>query len=413
VGVIVGETVAAHVRSRRNALLTVAVIGSNAPDLDLLVSYGGSGPGNLDYLLWHRGYTHTLIGCVLLALCLYGAVEVWMRLRHLEPSASERLLLAGTALVTTGLHLGMDYLNSYGVHPFWPADNRWLYGDSVFIVEPLYWVAAAPLFFLWRSVLARFLLIAALLGAMVLGIVAGFLTWGGCAILIAATAALIAFSRRASAHSATRTSVALAVGVTLAFVSASGAATRQVQSTADQAFAHARTLDRVLTPVPANPLCWDLWLLQLENDRYIARHASVSIAPSLEAAASCPSARPIEHTAPWSRVGASSSAEVNWLGEFSMTRTELDREVAADCRAQAFMQFARAPFLAAATGIARTGTSDPDRVLGDLRFDRDREGRSFELAVGTASQSSHAQRSPCPRAAPWTAPRADLLDTVP
>ena len=33
----------------------------------------------------------------------------------------------------TLLHLGMDFLNSYGVHPFWPIQNRWVYGDSVFI----------------------------------------------------------------------------------------------------------------------------------------------------------------------------------------------------------------------------------------------------------------------------------------
>jgi hypothetical protein len=27
------------------------------------------------------------------------------------------------------------------VHPFWPLDNRWYYGDLIFILEPWIWVA--------------------------------------------------------------------------------------------------------------------------------------------------------------------------------------------------------------------------------------------------------------------------------
>lgn len=69
VGLIVGESAATHARprerglsiqTRRTALMAVAVVGSNSPDLDLLVSLRGSSAGNLDYMLWHRGYTHTL-----------------------------------------------------------------------------------------------------------------------------------------------------------------------------------------------------------------------------------------------------------------------------------------------------------------------------------------------------------------
>jgi hypothetical protein len=38
------------------------------------------------------------------------------------------------------LHLAMDYTNSYGLHPWYPFNARWFYGDMVFIVEPLFWV---------------------------------------------------------------------------------------------------------------------------------------------------------------------------------------------------------------------------------------------------------------------------------
>ena len=46
-----------------------------------------------------------------------------------------------TACVGMVLHISMDGLNVYGVHPFWPFDARWYYGDLIFIVEPVFWIA--------------------------------------------------------------------------------------------------------------------------------------------------------------------------------------------------------------------------------------------------------------------------------
>lgn len=155
IGLIAGEAVVNHWQPsagglpapvRRTLLVTVAAIGSNSPDLDLLFTFGGAANNHLRYALWHRGYTHTVIGCLGLALLLYAAAETWIYYKGLRPSRRDRTLLLGTAVLTTALHLIMDYLNSYGVHPFWPMENRWTYGDSIFIVEPLYWAAAAPLF---------------------------------------------------------------------------------------------------------------------------------------------------------------------------------------------------------------------------------------------------------------------------
>jgi hypothetical protein len=78
------------------------------------------------------------------------------------------------------------------------------------------------------------------------------------------------------------------------------------------------------------------------------------------------------------------------------------------CDANEFMQFSRAPF-------ARTGL---EPLLGDLRFDHGRERGSFEIWM--AAEPPVAPGEPpapisykCPRAAPWMAPRADLLDLRP
>src|SRR5262252_7269869 len=107
IGIVTGETVTRSTRpvegglsadTRRTFLLTIGVIGNNLPDSDLIVSYSGFTRDKLAYLLQHRGYTHTIIGCVVLALLLYGAAELVAKLRKLTLARSDRAALLGMAL---------------------------------------------------------------------------------------------------------------------------------------------------------------------------------------------------------------------------------------------------------------------------------------------------------------------------
>jgi inner membrane protein len=400
VGLIAGEALDAHRRTsspglapgrRRNVLVAVSIIGSNSPDLDLLASGAGS---HLDYMLWHRGYTHTLPGCLTLALLLYGGTEIWLRAKRLEPSGADRLLLLGAAFLSTFLHLAMDYLNSYGVHPFWPWDSRWRYGDAVFIVEPLYWAAAAPLWFRLRTRTSRILYALAMLGVLVLGAASGMMSAGICALIACATLALVRTGRLAGTAGAARISALLALGVTTACILAGRAAAREAEDLARRTFSAERLLDHVLTPAPANPLCWDLWLLTRNGERYIARHAAVGLMPAIRTGAACGPRESEAHTAPLSAVPAADTAEIHWLGQFSLPRVALMQAASGNCLAGAFMLFSRAPFLSA----------DPP-LLGDLRFDRGRERGSFEIPLPESRERAAA----CPRTAPWVAPRAELL----
>src|SRR4029077_11176004 len=153
-------------RSARSALsVAMGVVEGMLPDADLAWSYSTS-DRRLGDILEHRGYTPSLLGCLVLSVLLYVGAEWWLRWRRLTPSGRDRIQLALVALVSTLLHLGMDALNSYGVHPLWPFDDRWFYGDAVFIAEPLFWRASAPLIFLVRSRLAQGLLIAVLVLAL-------------------------------------------------------------------------------------------------------------------------------------------------------------------------------------------------------------------------------------------------------
>jgi inner membrane protein len=407
IGLIAGESIARCTRpaktaltpeTRRGLFVTLAVIGGNLPDLDLLYSYRGfaqTTSAKLDYMLQHRGYTHTLVGCLLLALLLYAVVEGWARWRRLTLTSRDRLALAGMSLFGTFLHLAMDFLNSYGVHPFWPWQNRWFYGDSVFIVEPLYWAAAAPLFFVVRSRAAKGVIALALIGAPVLSLLSHSVTVPWCIGFMALAAVLLLIGARAAPRAAALTSAAMMVLVTAAFVVAARSAAGRIDSLATTSFPTERIVDHVLTPTPMNPLCWDVLLLETDGDRYIARHAVLSDSAALMRASECP--RTLEDhptTAEMRPVAAASSGEIQWLGEFAMSRALLAKLVAGHCDATALMQFARAPFAA---------ELEQQWVVGDLRFDRERGKGMASIELGAPSVR------PCEPTVPWIPPREDLL----
>ena len=91
-------------------LVTLATVGGNLPDIDLVLTYRGFVRDKLGYLLEHRGYTHTVLGCLVLATLMYAAAEGWARYRRLSMTRNDHLTLAAVAVLGTLLHLGMDAL---------------------------------------------------------------------------------------------------------------------------------------------------------------------------------------------------------------------------------------------------------------------------------------------------------------
>ncbi len=340
IGVVAGELVARCCRpagaglpdnTRRSVLIAMGATGGNLPDSDLLWSYGSGRAGNLGYLLDHRGHTHTLIGCAVLALLLYVAVLAWLRIRRHAPSRDDRLLLAGMAVLAVFLHLGMDALNSYGVHPYWPFYNGWLYGDSVFIVEPSYWLAVAPLFFVMRTWLARVAIGAALLVAVVANIVLhrSEPVWALGIVLLAI--GLVAVGRLRAPRTAALVSAGTMVAITMLFIAAGAAAARRVEVIAAQSFPDDTTLDHVLSPTPTNPLCWDVLLVQTGGGRYVVRHGQLAVGPAPRPQ-SCPNVLGERgSTAPMTAVHATPTADMHWSGEFTMPVGTLATLAEQDC----------------------------------------------------------------------------------
>ena len=401
IGALLGETIARTTHGdsrglpsevRRNLLVTTCAIGSNLPDVDVFYSFIG---GKINYLLQHRGYSHTIIGALLLAVATFAIARWILGRRGHVPSSQDLAWLAGVLAITPLLHIGMDFTNNYGVHPFWPLVDRWFYGDAVFIAEPLLWAACAPLAFTFRSKLARFIVAAVLAIGIGLALLTALVPLLPAIALIVLIAAMLLLGWRAQPSVALVGGIALWLGVTALFAVSSQLAARRVDALATTTFPGARLIDHVLTPMPANPLCWEVLLVQTQDEAVVARRTMLALAPSLIPAEGCLSrSLNLPSSAPLERVQATDSAELHWYGEVATGIDELQARVAMDCEAAAAMRFIRVPWLA---------TVGADLVLGDLRYDR-------EKGLGFAEVALHEPPGSCPHLVPdWRPPRADLL----
>ena len=64
--------------TQRRLFFIAGIAAANLPDADLV--YTRITPPPLGYLLHHRGHTHTIIGCALIAVCL------WLLTRLIPPA---------------------------------------------------------------------------------------------------------------------------------------------------------------------------------------------------------------------------------------------------------------------------------------------------------------------------------------
>lgn len=398
IGLAAGECVARCTRTprgglqdpvRRNALLALGMIGGSLPDADLLWSMPALTGDPLAYLVHHRGYTHTLLGCAVLALLLFVATVALLRWRGHRLRAADVGLLGGMALLAVMLHLGLDALNEYGVHPFWPWNNQWYYGDAVFIIEPLYWLAVAPLFFSLRTRGARwFAGVVLVVGSIA---VLAFNRMSAVAwVLPVLSLLLIGVGRRLSPRAASRLAIGVVVAVSATFWATHALVLRRVQAVAAGQFPGDSTLDIVMSPAPGNPLCWDVMLLQRSGTDYVSRMGQQSLAGS---GRSCAGGLTLKGAAPLQPMQVPVMAGVSWRTEFTMDAATLAGLATTSCDTRRLASFLRAPFAV---------ETSAGWILGDLRFDRGPGGGFAAMRVDPAAPAD------CDRSSPWVAPRRDL-----
>jgi inner membrane protein len=401
IGALIGETAAHTTRTsanglsadlRRTLLVGCGAIGSNLPDTDLLYSYFGP---KVSYLLHHRGHTHTIVGALLLAAMVYGLILWWLRRRRIESTAGDRAWIAGTLGGAALLHIAMDFMNNYGVHPFWPFDVRWRYGDSVFIIEPLLWVATTPLILLFKARWARAL--AFVLPAIGLAFLftVGVMPLAVTLLVLVLAATMLLVTMRVRPQVALASGIAVWLGVTGLFAMSSSIAARRIERTAQRQFPQSALVDHALSPMPANPLCWEAILVERDRDQLTLRRAMLALAPGLMPADQCGRGRvTLRTTASLTAIQTADEPALQWFGEARTPVGALARWQARDCTANAALRFIRAPYL-----VERDGRP----VLGDLRYDREPELGFSEVELGA---------DPCPTLVPdWQPPRADILST--
>jgi inner membrane protein len=122
------------------------MVAANLPDIDVLSFIGDTPPVAL-----RRGWTHGVVAQALLPIALTGAFLVLDRWRPPAHTASDHpdrppvrplaLLLLGYVGVLS--HVGLDWLNTYGVRLLMPLSRDWFYGDAVFIIDPWLWLTLA------------------------------------------------------------------------------------------------------------------------------------------------------------------------------------------------------------------------------------------------------------------------------
>lgn len=102
------------------------------PDVDVFLSLEGN---PFAYLRYHRGFTHSFLGGVALALVVSGAVGLATRSKKFWPL----FLLSLLGIYT---HVFLDLITSFGTQILWPLSNRYSL-FWVFIVDP--WITGGLL----------------------------------------------------------------------------------------------------------------------------------------------------------------------------------------------------------------------------------------------------------------------------
>lgn len=133
--------------NRTTALATVTMtLAAEAADIDIL----GYAHGRVFGFAHHRGITHAFVGVPFVAaftlLLIYLIYRVRIRFGAFKPKAGYPQqprwgVLYGLALIACLSHILLDFSNNYGVRPFEPFSYKWYAWDTVFIFEPLLYVA--------------------------------------------------------------------------------------------------------------------------------------------------------------------------------------------------------------------------------------------------------------------------------
>ena len=131
--------------------LAALMLGANMPDIDV---FFGQVPW--EPLATHRGFTHGLVGGVLLMppmlAGLLWLLDRWQARRGAEFRSGLAMhfgWLVALSYLGTLTHPLLDWQTTYAVQLFSPFDSRWYHTDGLFIIDVWIWIGLA--FAIWLS----------------------------------------------------------------------------------------------------------------------------------------------------------------------------------------------------------------------------------------------------------------------
>jgi inner membrane protein len=107
----------------------ILLLAANAPDIDVAAAFGGS----LNYLNYHRYWTHGLAALPVMALLPVLLVRAVSR----KPVRLGRAFAA--SLIAVATHLALDWTNMYGIRLLAPFSGTWFQGDIFSVVDLWIW----------------------------------------------------------------------------------------------------------------------------------------------------------------------------------------------------------------------------------------------------------------------------------
>ena len=121
----------------------ILLLSANIPDIDIVALAGGT----VNYLHWHRSWTHAFLLAPVLALASVAIVRLFVR-RPLPWMAASFVALLGVLS-----HLLLDWTNQYGIHFLLPFNARWYQLDNAMLFD--LWIYTAFAICLFAPFLGR------------------------------------------------------------------------------------------------------------------------------------------------------------------------------------------------------------------------------------------------------------------
>lgn len=120
------STLSGHTLQLNDPVVLGCTLGAMLPDIDIIAHR----KGRLNYLLKHRGASHSLIALTGMALCLSTA------LYYVFPSTTWTTVFLFTLLGTMS-HGVMDLFNSFGAELLWPFSRKKITIDMIMLTDPV------------------------------------------------------------------------------------------------------------------------------------------------------------------------------------------------------------------------------------------------------------------------------------